>query len=72
MDFFAQRGGSKACTKLKTSVSLNMEGRGLTGSSVQPLSPVEYQFLLRRPSAVTEELVEVSTDGELTSVNRAA
>lgn len=52
-------------TKLKTSISLNMGAMakelGHVGSPAQPLSPIEYQFLLRRASAVSEELVEVST-----------
>lgn len=75
---------SRARSKLKTSISLNTEARArgplahVAGSPAQPLSPIEYQFLLRRASAVSEELVEVSTrkgkvhaSKRLTSVNRA-
>ena len=53
-------GGSKPPSKLRTSVSLNMEGKKPVVSTTEPLSPLEYQFLLRRRSAVAEEQVEVS------------
>lgn len=39
---------------LKSSISLNMD------VVTEPLSPIGYQFLLRRSSAVIEEQVEVS------------
>ena len=49
---------------LKSSISLNLkdhigEGLGLSGAQ-RPLSPNNYQFLLRRASAVIEEQMEVS------------
>ncbi len=47
------------CPKLRSKVSLNMEGGELAKNLSLPLSPIEYQFLLRRPSLVTEEQVEV-------------
>jgi hypothetical protein len=51
---------NKTQHKLKSkSMSLERDTRGLASS--QPLSPIEYQFLLRRASAVSEELIEVST-----------
>lgn len=47
--------------KLKSSISLTGDWKGLTGTWTHPLNPMEYQFLLRKPSAVTEEQVEVGT-----------
>ena len=43
------------------SFSVGVEARGLYGLRAQPLSPLEYRFLMRRASAVSEELIEVST-----------
>ena len=48
----------KVPNRLKSSIT---EARGLSALPSQPLSPIEYQFLLRRASAVSEELIEVST-----------
>ena len=45
--------------RLKSSLSLTADWKGLTGTWTHPLNPMEYQFLLRKPSAVTEEQVEV-------------
>lgn len=61
MDFSEEEVRLRPRVKLKASVSLNMVGGGLTGTEAQPLSPIEYQFLLRRASAVTEEQAEVSS-----------
>lgn len=52
--------GSKK--SLKTSVSLNLQkhiSEGLGFSGDRPISPLNYEFLLRRPSTVIEEQMEV-------------
>ena len=47
-------------SRLKSFISLNMDREGASGSWTQPLSPLSYQFLLRRSSAVIEEQIEVA------------
>ena len=52
----------KGNSRLRSFISLNMDrGGGAAGSWTQPLSPVSYQFLLRRSSAVLEEQIEVGS-----------
>lgn len=52
--------------QLRTSISLNLQrevGEGVGGEvSNQVLSPLNYQFLLRRPSAIIEEQMEVRSE----------
>ena len=49
-------------SKLRTYLSLNLDSDGnAKGSLSQALSPLSYQFLLRRSSAVIEEQIEVDS-----------
>lgn len=52
-----------ATRQLKSWISLNMDRQhGASGSLThEPLSPLSYQFLLRRSSAVIEEQIEVGS-----------